>query len=56
MAVKRNGLGKGLDSLIPDKKVKPAVSDKTEGKEKKEAAEGEDPRRLRKRMGPGLRG
>ena len=36
MAVKRNGLGKGLDSLIPDKKVKPAVSDKTEGKEKKE--------------------
>ena len=36
MAAKRNGLGKGLDSLIPDKKVKPAVSDKTEGKEKKE--------------------
>ena len=36
MAAKRNGLGKGLDRLIPDKKVKPAVSDKTEGKEKKE--------------------
>lgn len=28
MAVKRNGLGKGLDSLIPDKKVKPAASEK----------------------------
>ena len=25
MAGKRNGLGKGLDSLIPDKKVKPAA-------------------------------
>ena len=36
MAAKRNGLGKGLDSLIPDKKVKPAVSDKTEEKVKKE--------------------
>lgn len=36
MAAKRNGLGKGLDSLIPDKKVKPAVSGQTEGKEKKE--------------------
>lgn len=36
MAGKRNGLGKGLDSLIPDKKVKPAVSDKTEGKVQKE--------------------
>ena len=36
MAAKRNGLGKGLDSLIPDKKVKPAVSGKTEEKVKKE--------------------
>ena len=36
MAAKRNGLGKGLDSLIPDKKVKPAGSDKTEEKVKKE--------------------
>ena len=32
MAVKRNGLGKGLDSLIPDKKVKPAASEKREDK------------------------
>lgn len=32
MAVKRNGLGKGLDSLIPDKKVKPAASEKKESK------------------------
>lgn len=36
MAVKRNGLGKGLDSLIPDKKVKPAASEKSESKTKKE--------------------
>lgn len=34
MAVKRNGLGKGLDSLIPNKSVKPASSDiKSEKKE-----------------------
>ena len=32
MAVKRNGLGKGLDSLIPDKKVKSAASEKREDK------------------------
>ena len=36
MAVKRNGLGKGLDSLIPDKKVKPAASEKSESRTKKE--------------------
>lgn len=36
MAVKRNGLGKGLDSLIPDKKVKPAASDKKDEKTKRE--------------------
>ncbi len=36
MAVKRNGLGKGLDSLIPDKKVKSAASDKKDEKTKKE--------------------
>ena len=36
MAVKRNGLGKGLDSLIPDKKVKPAASEKRESRTKKE--------------------
>ena len=27
MAVKRNGLGKGLDSLIPNKAVKPATDE-----------------------------
>lgn len=36
MAVKRNGLGKGLDSLIPDKAVKPASSSKSEKKGKDE--------------------
>ena len=28
MAVKRNGLGKGLDSLIPNKTSKPAPAEK----------------------------
>ena len=38
MAVKRNGLGKGLDSLIPDKSsktVKNGTSGSTQKKEKK---------------------
>ena len=38
MAVKRNGLGKGLDSLIPDKTsktVKNGTSGSTQKKEKK---------------------
>ena len=38
MAVKRNGLGKGLDSLIPDKTnktVKNGTSESTQKKEKK---------------------
>lgn len=39
MAVKRNGLGKGLDSLIPDKKVNPASSEQTVDKNKKEETE-----------------
>ena len=39
MAVKRNGLGKGLDSLIPDKKVNPASSEKTVDKSQKEETE-----------------
>ena len=36
MAVKRNGLGKGLDSLIPDKKVKLASSGKLADSKKEE--------------------
>lgn len=36
MAVKRNGLGKGLDSLIPDKKVKLASSGKLADRKKEE--------------------
>ena len=36
MAVKRNGLGKGLDSLIPDKKVKLASSGKSADSKKEE--------------------
>lgn len=36
MAVKRNGLGKGLDSLIPDKKVKLASSGKLANSKKEE--------------------
>ena len=31
MAVKRNGLGKGLDSLIPNKTSKPAAPADKEG-------------------------
>ena len=43
MAVKRGGLGKGLDSLIPEpKKAKPAVSKQTsQDKDKEEAKGGE---------------
>ena len=36
MAVKRNGLGKGLDSLIPEKKVNQATSEKSIDSEKNE--------------------
>lgn len=38
MAVKRNGLGKGLDSLIPDKKVKSTAAGKVDDKSGKEDA------------------
>lgn len=38
MAVKRNGLGKGLDSLIPDKKVKSTAAGKADDKSGKEDA------------------
>ncbi len=39
MAVKRNGLGKGLDSLIPDKKTKPVSSEKKDDKVQKNEPE-----------------
>ena len=44
MAVKRNGLGKGLDSLIPNKTVK--TTEKQANKTQKEKVKVENPGRL----------